>query len=626
MAVSFNERRMATATVRKQMSQKAVTAISIEKCVAVRSDKEITSFCMTVFIQPPSVVRQAYAGIFNKMYISNVSARLRELNSPTENDMKRWVYELLQNAKDSIANDTSRDGVNVIITATDEWVEFKHNGSPFTADALFGLLYKYSDGKQSTESTGRFGTGFLTTHCLSKVVSIEGDLYANADLTDVCGFSVTMYRSGSSDAELLEGIKETEASLQYTRDCNKWTTFRYHLQSPENQKAKKIGLENLLTNAAPTMLFCPRIKTLDVTNHKDRMKFVRLDTRKIDARLSVTDFLIDGTNRPKRTFIHTSVESSSSELTERYKVARRMRFTLAVEVDHEHNVVEQGPLTPSHFCEFPLIGSEAHLMPILINSPDFEPDSERQNLILSGAARDFANNMITECGINQMILTATIKSFDVLVSFLSGAHHNLFYLLKGLRVVPTVNKWFDGEWFRGFVMTPYRKVLEKYPIVETVNGKQKLFEGKEPYILFIEENNEEDKEEGALYDLYRDCFDPARLVVKQLNKQWTARVWPGCGLRGLRHLCKVVDDLKTMENLRLGRVSRFGPYEWLNKLYRYVIAKEHITLLREFKIIPNQKNEFGSDFRFIPMRTATATNDANLGDSRLFFSQGSERY
>ena len=49
--------------------------------------------------------------------------------------------------------------------------KFIHNGSPFTMGTLTALLYKFSEGKRNdSESTGRFGTGFLTTHSLSKIV------------------------------------------------------------------------------------------------------------------------------------------------------------------------------------------------------------------------------------------------------------------------------------------------------------------------------------------------------------------------------------------------------------------------------------------------------------------------
>ena len=55
----------------------------------------------------------------------------------------------------------------------------------------------------------------------------------------------------------------------------------------------------------------------------------------------------------------------------------------AIEIDKENNLVEN-ETAPSHFCVLPLVGSEKHIMPIYLNSPDFEPDSERESLILIG--------------------------------------------------------------------------------------------------------------------------------------------------------------------------------------------------------------------------------------------------
>ena len=139
-------------------------------------------------IEQPQSVSGAYEELLNKMYISNVQNRLRQLNEPTENDCKRWIWELIQNAKDD-----NRDSVDIKILVRDNEVRFSHNGSPFTAKAQLGLLYKYSEGKvNNSESTGRFGTGFLTTHSLSKIVSIEGDVFTENNNNPVCGFSATM--------------------------------------------------------------------------------------------------------------------------------------------------------------------------------------------------------------------------------------------------------------------------------------------------------------------------------------------------------------------------------------------------------------------------------------------------
>ena len=130
-------------------------------------------------ISAPKSTEKALEKLLDKMYISNVSKRLRELNQPNDIDRKRWIWELLQNAKDTITNNPNRDSIKARILIEGDLVKFQHDGDPFTADARLGLLYKYSEDKENAESTGRFGTGFLTTHCLSKVVTIESNMYGD---------------------------------------------------------------------------------------------------------------------------------------------------------------------------------------------------------------------------------------------------------------------------------------------------------------------------------------------------------------------------------------------------------------------------------------------------------------
>ena len=146
--------------------------------------------------------------ILYKMYVSNVGNRLREMDTPSDVDCQRWPWELMQNAKDSISG-SDRDKINIILTIEDDYVIFQHDGNPFNGDSYLALLYKYSDGKKdNSESTGRFGTGFLTTHSLSKVVNIEGPIFDQKG--NICGFEVTMYRDGKNDKELIEGMNKME--------------------------------------------------------------------------------------------------------------------------------------------------------------------------------------------------------------------------------------------------------------------------------------------------------------------------------------------------------------------------------------------------------------------------------
>ena len=154
--------------------------------------------------------------ILGKVYLANVRNRLRELEYPNDVDCKRWIWELVQNSKDSIANQQDRKDVDIKIKVEKDIYTFSHNGSPFTIKPLTALLYKYSEGKiNNGESTGRFGTGFLTTHSLSKNVKITGDIILK-EKDGVQGFSINMYREGG-DEELLEGLKKT---YKFIHKCN----------------------------------------------------------------------------------------------------------------------------------------------------------------------------------------------------------------------------------------------------------------------------------------------------------------------------------------------------------------------------------------------------------------------
>lgn len=53
-------------------------------------------------ILSPDVNTDARDEIFYQMYIANVAKRLRDLNAPSDIDKKRWVWELIQNAKDTM--------------------------------------------------------------------------------------------------------------------------------------------------------------------------------------------------------------------------------------------------------------------------------------------------------------------------------------------------------------------------------------------------------------------------------------------------------------------------------------------------------------------------------------------
>jgi hypothetical protein len=541
-------------------------------------------------IEQPQSVNKAFDELLDKMYISNVRNRLRQLNEPTENDCKRWIWELIQNAKDSISHDINRETVDIKIIVKDKELQFIHNGSPFTAKAQLALLYKYSEGKiNDSESTGRFGTGFLTTHTLSKIVSIEGDVYEDENNTKLCGFSATMYRDGIDDEELLAGVNKMRQGLKnnYTQELNEVTTYTYHLKTPQNEKALRLGLENFISNIAQVMLFCKELNYVELDDNGTITKISRKNNTALDNEIYFSEFEINGKSVYSRRFIHKSLSKYNEDLTKRFKTERNIRLTATIEIDHNNNLVENKN-TPSHFCVLPLVGSENHIMPIYLNSPDFEPDSERESLILIGDDILADKEVISEGGINRLILKESIFLFDDLVSYLAqNDYHKLFLLAKGLKKLPQFEKNFNKDWFENHILRPYQEVLKKYAIVETSNGNQKLFdENDNPYIVIPKDKNLETQ--GTIYDLANELF-PNLLPAKEYSQDWASLAWKNCGLFKIDDLCNSVAEKQNIDNLSVSSHQ----YEWMNKFLLFIKETDG-SLLKEYALIPNSNGDFVS--------------------------------
>lgn len=535
-------------------------------------------------IEQPGVISGALAELLDNMYINNVDKRLRELDQPNENDCKRWIWELIQNAKDSIVEDNFKKLVDIKLIVKNERVVFKHNGAPFTAKAILGLLYKYSAGDiNNTESTGRFGTGFLTTHTLSKIVSIEGDLYKENGKNEICGFSATMYRDGIDADELLEGVRKMRNSLSYTEEKNIWTTYTYHLTTEQNKTALQLGLENFIANIAQTMLFCKELNTVELDNNGAITKIIRKQLQQLEDEIGISEFEITGNNPHTRKFLHKKISKHSEELTKRFKTDREVRLMAAIEIDNENNLVEN-ETAPSHFCVLPLVGSEKHLMPIYLNSPDFEPDSERQSLLLDGSIdweeHKELGTIITVRGINRVILKESIDLFDSLVSYLcKNGYHKLYLLAKGLKLTPDIEKNFDKDWFEKEITLPYRDVLKKYAVVETDSVNKKLFNDDNTPNIIIPSGNKDVRQK--IYSLATELF-PTNLPLEKYASNWAFLAWSDCGLLKKEDLCKFVSGKVNSSNL--------PSYEWINKFLTFIKETDE-ALLKEYALVPNSNGD-----------------------------------
>ena len=82
---------------------------------------------------------------------------LQELESNRARMQRRWIWELLQNARDASVDDDTH--LVASIEVGDGEVVFQHNGRGFTTDEVAHLIYHGSTKIEDENAIGRYGSG-----------------------------------------------------------------------------------------------------------------------------------------------------------------------------------------------------------------------------------------------------------------------------------------------------------------------------------------------------------------------------------------------------------------------------------------------------------------------------------
>jgi len=531
-----------------------------------------------------NIFEESRLEIFGNVYLANTQNRLRQLDNPEEVDCKRWPWELVQNAKDSIASEKNRKSVNIEIIKENNTYTFKHDGAPFNVKSLTALMYKYSSGKRNdSESTGRFGTGFLTTHALSKNVEIKGDIYIKGQLK---GFSLTMYREGEGQ-ELLDGLRRTEKSFKTYKSTFGWTSYKYIATTERNKEAGRLGIQNFKENISIVMLNCPEINSIKlIDNGKEFsiergrvLKYIYSECKKLTLSIN------NNGKKSKRTFAYININEYNKDLTVKFGVDRNLRICCAIELDENNNIYVDSSL-PCLFCSLPLVGSEDHEFPFIINSPDFEPDSERQSLLLDGERIDEKTKKISVPDINKMILDRSHEMYETLIQFICKNNiGNRYSLARGLQSIPNVNRYFDRKWYYDNFILPMRNILLKYPIVWDGTEYNNL---ADVYLPKYDKNDKDYKSQA--YNFISQLYNPIPTYEDSLIIEKT--IWENDNRLDYINIEQCVEMVEKLGNINnLDRRINVNVWFWLDNFLDF-IKDHHRKFLKDYAIIPNMNLKF----------------------------------
>lgn len=517
----------------------------------------------------------------NRSIADKIIKRLHDLEKTVENNQGRWAWELLQNAKDSIADYDGRT-LTVQIELFEDKVVFRHNGLHFTEKDIRGLINQISskevDEGEETKKTGRFGTGFLTTHLLSKNIDVTG-IVETVD-KEFYTFSFPLNRDGKKTGDLIPKIEtawekfhesSTLIDINYNKDAFN-TSFSYNLETEEQKEIAKIGTEEFIKLIPYVLTFIPEISKVEIIDHtqNDTITFEK-EQFPFDSQLTEISKKQGG----KSSTIHLLSKS-----TDGLAVAAMVDF-----VDGKYSFQSMSDI-PKLFCDYPLIGTENFHFPVVVNSFYFNPQTERDGIWL----KDKKDSEDPEVAENQKLLSDAVDLYGELVETAVKAEnfHNFFNICN--TKIPTTNeKYFDENWYEKTIQEPLREIIFNAEIVEVEDGKDK----KKIADLWFPLKSYSKDVRNKLWEYYNDLFPSIVCKFDHLNK-WTDLAWDKW--KKLTY-AKLLGDLAGKKNIEtlspdLG-IDKANTYIWLTEVLKFIASDDaNTTILENSLVIPNRYGIF----------------------------------
>lgn len=421
-------------------------------------------------IIPKSDIDKAENELTKQIHADSVFRDIEARQKERSNYEKRWFWELLQNAKDSIG---STEKVCVKIEISDTVISFSHTGNPFELNEILSLIIQGSSKDDREEKTGRFGTGFMTTYLLSKEVEISGSLSNNRGY-----FSFLLNRNANSKEEFrllqensIDEFKNSVRPYSYLGDSLYQTKFSYNLD--ENGKnTARIGLESLSDLIPVTQLFNEKIESVLVIESEKEIRFSK--SFKLIHKVSGQEII--------EWIVNTEQNGVEKKELISY-VFKKDDFETCILTQKKDGIETLFPLTdrfPRLFYTFPLIGTEKIGIPIIINSTKFDPRVERDGVYLKDRF-DSSNTSKNKTIIREALKTSTI----LFAQLISDKNVNGLYELFGFNESKEYD-WVDQEWLEEL----------KNEIIESLSSQQII----KPFI-------HEEQERVCLKDLIIPCAD-----------------------------------------------------------------------------------------------------------------------
>lgn len=532
----------------------------------------------------------------NRLAAKGILEKLRSIRQGinVEFTARRIIWELIQNAKDNVAVCNSNEAkVDIKIQLSKEKLSFIHNNGFFTNENIRGLIRRYSSSEKNRDyisfdtppvTTGRFGTGFMTTHLLSEKVIVKGIFFDNDK--NYKQFVLPIDRTGINEKEIINSIENSFRSVEdsviksqiFPNDLTNFKTeFIYELDE-KGYKLAYIALAELDFCVGPTLINLPSIEKIELITDNEITIYKLIYGNKFEK--SKLNFQIAELQKIKEII-----------QTKHFIVINNGKTKLILPIDYVNGKYKFSTFedrVPRLFLDFPLVGTEELNLPFAISCPYFEPTEGRDGVSLTGSED-------RDTKINSEILQNAVELYNLFLDEVSNSNEWCNYFNLARLKEPCKKEWINLEWYKKMILSPIRRNLLKVPIVQIDTEKRISIKNSnnKDQVYFPYSNKKEIRE--IIWKLGKELFS-LNIPLKGNIDDWYEIIWEDCFKLTISELAKSIEEISNLNNLksRLNKAEE-ETLKWLNEYYDllYFEGKFIDEIIKgNYAIFPNQNGVF----------------------------------
>jgi len=555
---------------------------------------------------------------------SKITEKINKALEEPETAGRRWFWELLQNAKDSVSYNPTQieqryknvkdKTVDVIVTYSktndDYFLSFEHNGNPFCYtddpyrfDDVTNLILPVS-GKDNEYQTGKFGTGFLSTHILSLKIRVEGVFLSKQGELKDFDFTIDRTKFTGDRQTFIESIVGTlRNSVSYTEHKNIIKSkFTYFLNDNIKQDIKWVktfveeGLNDLDVLLPFVLCFNERIKKVTINNEINNSRTtyeLKGERGSLSDKINLFQIIVSKNDTPNYILL---AENDDIQLACSYEKINGSESHLFMNLNELYKLKTEKKI-PFLFSSFPLIGSEEFTFPMLINSKKFKPKETRDSISLKN--NDSGNQTIIESA------TALYKS--VLSNISTEKWKRTFNISDtNIELTPS-HKWISDDWHKSKINSQLRGSILIEKLVDIPTDKEQIKFIRKP----IKENDKLlhfpiDTKKDKLWEYAVVLFPqsvPSLVEVSEWNKVlWESeKDFKKVNAEFLvRKISEYKSNIQPLATLIFGETENAVPLliDWLYDFTKFIqtdLKHPHLLDFKQqqqtFPILPNRKGE-----------------------------------